>query len=230
MRPEGLFNMSDVFGAKAGSGIVRRAFVTRDATGGESASATITTADVDREGDTIDPDGIDTTAYEQNPVVLWAHDAKQPPIARAERLVRVGRGLRATWRWASTEAAQTIRKLWDEKMLNAISIGFWPRRSQPNEHGGRHHSEIELLEFSVVPVPANPAAVRALKSLGLNGGPSLEQRIERAVASVARDVAAKLAGLEVDERPGLDAAKRAREAAALIAEDVLHQVPRGSWV
>lgn len=202
MNEDSFFNMA-VVSKRASGGVVRRAFITRDAEGGgETASATITTADVDREGDTIDPSGIDTSAYERNPVVLWAHDVKQPPIARAESLSRVGNGIRATWRWATTEAAQTVRRLWDEKILNAVSIGFLRRRSTPNGHGGLHHSEIELLEFSIVPVPANPAAVRAVKALGLGRGPSIEKRLDAAMLRAAEELTRHTLVALVDELAG----------------------------
>jgi hypothetical protein len=52
-------------------------------------------------------------------------------------------------------------------MVNATSVGFRPLKYEPNEHGGTHFAEQELLEFSIVPIPANAAAVRGLKSLGL---------------------------------------------------------------
>src|SRR5947208_1044841 len=42
----------------------------------------ISTASVDREGDTVAPEGWVLQEYERNPVVLWAHDGEEPPIGQ----------------------------------------------------------------------------------------------------------------------------------------------------
>src|SRR4051794_37403337 len=44
----------------------------------------------DRMGDTIAPDGWDTSDYKANPVALWAHDSSAPPIGRASNVGLVG--------------------------------------------------------------------------------------------------------------------------------------------
>ena len=47
----------------------------------------ITTDAVDRERDVLSPAGWKLDHYLKNPVVLWAHDYRQPPIARAREIV-----------------------------------------------------------------------------------------------------------------------------------------------
>jgi hypothetical protein len=43
---------------------------------------------------------------------------------------------------------------------------------------GHRYTKWQLLEWSIVPVPSNPKAVRTLKSLGLNAGASGRKRID----------------------------------------------------
>jgi hypothetical protein len=61
--------------------------------------------------------------------------------------------------------ADTVLRLLDGGFLRATSVGFRPIRQVRNtERGGTDYLQQELLEFSVVPVPANADALRrALK-------------------------------------------------------------------
>ena len=44
---------------------------------------TISTQAKDRLGDILDPEGVLIENYRKNPVVLWAHDYRRPPIAKS---------------------------------------------------------------------------------------------------------------------------------------------------
>ena len=142
--------------------------------------AMISTEDVDRDGDIVRATGAKIENYLKNPVVLFAHDYGDPPIARALSIeILPGRGLRATFQfpeWGSYEQADVIRRLWAAGFLNATSIGFipldWKRvDGQPMAEGEfywgpKEFTSWELLEFSIVPVPANQSALRlAVKAL-----------------------------------------------------------------
>ena len=52
------------------------------ASGERSMRFVISTEGVDRDNDTIRASGWKLAGYRQNPVVLWAHDHKQLPVAR----------------------------------------------------------------------------------------------------------------------------------------------------
>lgn len=54
--------------------------------------------------------------------------------------------------------AREIRALVREGALRGLSIGFVSRKSLPRKGGGRTISDLELLEISVVAVPAHPGA------------------------------------------------------------------------
>jgi len=134
------------------------------------ASATITTASVDRDGDQVDPAGLDVSKYLRNPVVLYAHDYQALPVGRCVALNRTGDQWRAQWTWLQKDDfADRVRNAWDQQVLSACSIGFRPLASQPrpDANGGRLFTAAELLEFSIVPVPSNQEALRALKAFGL---------------------------------------------------------------
>jgi HK97 family phage prohead protease len=130
---------------------------------------TISTAAPDREGDRVLPDGGDLAAYRRNPVVLWAHDRHSLPIGAATGLeVLPQQGLRMKFRWLEGDSfSDRVRNAWSQGIIRAASIGFVPRQYVRNVFGGVDHTEWELLEVSLCPVPANPQAVRALESLRL---------------------------------------------------------------
>lgn len=119
----------------------------------------ISTADQDRAGEIIELSAWDLSLYKMNPVVLWAHDYAQLPIGAADTVEVKDGNLVATGTFAPHEFAQTVRRLYDLKMLRATSVGLIPRKMVGNKI-----TEAELLEFSFVPVPANPYALSLAKS------------------------------------------------------------------
>lgn len=118
---------------------------------------------VDRDGDLLLAAGAKLDNYRRNPVVIWAHDYKLPPIGRATDLrVVPGEGVEASTEFADTPFAQEIAGLYRGKFLTAFSVGFIPTASGgPSREGqtGLTITEWELLEYSAVPVPANPDAL-----------------------------------------------------------------------
>lgn len=122
----------------------------------------ISTADIDRQGESIDQAGWDLRFYKMNPVVLWAHDYWALPIGLCTDInVQEGK-LVAKGIFAPEDAnpfAQQVRRLYDLKIVRATSVGFIPR-----EQEGGHIKSAELLEFSFVPVPANPLALSLSKA------------------------------------------------------------------
>lgn len=129
----------------------------------------VSTADVDRQGETVNQNGWDLTFYKMNPIVLWAHDYSSLPIGMATKIEVEDGKLVAEGKFAPADAnpfAQQVRKLYDLGMLNATSVGFIPKEYDNKKDGQINKSE--LLEFSFVPVPANPMALR-LDEIKLNG-------------------------------------------------------------
>ena len=161
------------------------------------------TAAADRYGDTIDQKGWDTKAYEANPVLLWAHSYSTPPVGKVLKLGKGPDALRAdAVEFTSKEThafGAEVGAMVREGFLNTVSVGFLPRKweeryGEGGEFKGYHFTEMELLEISVVPVPANPQALidgRAFAK-SLQGWAADAEKPEVAIAPVARSWGAEL--------------------------------------
>lgn len=135
---------------------------TKAATDTGSFEVIISTADIDRQGESVAQDGWDLSNYLSNPVVLWGHDYWSLPIGICDEIALNGGKLVAKGRFAPAEAnpfAQQVRQLYDLKIVRATSVGFIVKEAQ-----GNVITKAELLEFSFVPVPANPYALSLSKA------------------------------------------------------------------
>ncbi len=128
----------------------------------------ISTADIDRSGESILQEGCDATNYMKNPVVLFGHDYYSLPVGVCLTMeLKDGKRI-AKGRFAPGDAnpfAQQVRKLYDAGIIRATSVGLIVK-----EMKGNVITKWELLEFSFVPVPANPYALSLSKAkeLGLD--------------------------------------------------------------
>lgn len=122
----------------------------------------ISTDSPDRDNDVVAMSGWQLGNYQKNPVVLWAHDYSQLPLAKCVKVWADGHKLMAIADFADHDMARTVLRLIDGGFLGATSVGFRPLKYAINEdRKGLDFSEQELLEFSIVPVPANPEALIA---------------------------------------------------------------------
>ena len=126
--------------------------------GNGAFSATVTTSDVDRMGESIDSQGIDTTAFMQNPVVLYGHDYQGLPIGKATKISSFKNKVTAQFQLAIAEYpfAATVAAMIKGGYLNAVSIGGVVKQWNDD---WTQIQQMEMVEFSVVPVPANPNAL-----------------------------------------------------------------------
>lgn len=124
------------------------------------------TNSADRADDTIDQEGWEFDNFDANPVFLWAHDYKTPPLGTITHREVLDGELRLGVSWSSvTQLAREVRELYEEGTLRAVSVGFRPLEWEKNKKtGGRDFKRQELLELSAVPVPMNQDAV-ALREL-----------------------------------------------------------------
>lgn len=136
---------------------------------------TITTGDVDRDNDVINPMGWDISDYVKAPVVLWAHDHKQPPIARALDVTTAPNGLVSTAQFPDEGVypfADMIFNLVKGGFIRAASVGFKPDEySFDDDRHGVNFQRQSLLEWSIVPVPANANALLAASAEGVDIAP-----------------------------------------------------------
>jgi len=154
----------------------------------------INTAATDRTQDRVLPDGARLDNYMRNPVVQWGHNYHEPwaTIGRTISIERRPEGLVADFELrpaANDQDPQNIvRLLWLGGWIKAASVGFIGLEMSENNLGGRDFSEWELLEWSLVPIPANQEALR-LAVKGLGG------------ADTGQELTRKAAGPEKGENP-----------------------------
>jgi HK97 family phage prohead protease len=144
-------------------GAPRRAYTTlRDIqqTGENAYSVTIYAAENVRSPLDLVLDGMSTVNYSKNPVVLWAHERSSIPIGRTLKIAKDGSTLRADFEFLEgDDFAGRVKNAWDRDFLRAASVGWWPIKSEPTEMGWVD-LESDLLEWSIVPIPADPDALR----------------------------------------------------------------------
>jgi HK97 family phage prohead protease len=142
---------------------------------------TISTANVDRMGDTINPAGWKLDNFLRNPTVLWAHDTSMLPVAKANQVWVAGDKLKAIAEFTPADMSRfndTVFQMYKKGFLSATSVGFHPLKyafsDDPQRRSGIDFLEQELVEFSCVPVPANADALIEARSAGVNIGPVLQ--------------------------------------------------------
>ena len=150
----------------------------------------ITTSAPDRVGDIVVPAGLrNAEEFLNNPVVLWAHQRGLPPIGRCRTLeVHDDRVVAETQFARGVPFAEDVFKLYEQGILRGWSIGFLPVRSRPQGSGVRYE-EWDLLEYSAVPVPENPAALTMAVAKGVVRDAELARWLARAVDVFAELVA-----------------------------------------
>lgn len=140
----------------------------------------ISTACVDRYGDIVEVSGWDLKNYKANPVVLFGHNSSIPPIGKAIKTWKDGDALRSIAEFMPQDIsafAHSIFRMYQEKFLRAVSVGFKPLKwerivdEEGNETWSYRFKKQELLEFSAVPIPANPEALVAARSKGIDTAP-----------------------------------------------------------
>jgi len=128
----------------------------------------------DRMGDIIQADGWQIESFSKNPIALFNHNPNFP-VGRWQDL-KVDKGaLRGKLIMApagTSNRIDEIRKLIEAGILKAVSVGFRDIESVPldkkNPFSGMRFLKAELVETSLVSVPANPNALAVSKSLGIS--------------------------------------------------------------
>ncbi len=168
------------------TGVVRKTYPTdsitpvpnTDGTESRRLRFAISTGAVDRQHDVIDPTGWDTNDYLKNPIVLWAHNYDDLPVAKAISLGVEGNALIAEAEFVPGDVypfAETVYQMLKGGFLNATSVGFRPKKTAfVEDRQGYDIQQAELLEFSIVPVPANPEALILARSAGIDPQPLVD--------------------------------------------------------
>lgn len=144
-------------------------------------SWTLSTSDIDRPGDTIRQEGWHTENFAKNPVVLFAHNSSAFPVGRDLGTYLFNGALKGLTRFTpegTYDFGAACGRMVKGGFLNAVSVGFRPLEWEIAEDRDEGDSwfapvdfiEQELLEYSVVPIPANPHALidgKAFKAAGI---------------------------------------------------------------
>jgi HK97 family phage prohead protease len=138
--------------------------------GGEAAGIAwmLSTFDLDRFSERIDPAGWDYKRYMDNPVIEWAHRYDIPAIGKADSLYADEKGLHGLvifndkdydpFGWAIGQRVKA-------GVIRAGSVGFRILEIEiPDKETSKDGTTLifrkqELLEFSICNVPANPFAL-----------------------------------------------------------------------
>ena len=127
----------------------------------------------DRMDDIILSNGWELENFNKNPVALFQH--KSDFVIGKWRDLRVeNKSLRGHLELAkegTSERINEIRSLVEQGILRAVSVGFRPIASQPraeSKSNGLSFTRSELVETSLVSVPANPNALAVAKSLKIS--------------------------------------------------------------
>ena len=136
--------------------------------GNNHYEATIAANEKVRQPPDLEFQGLSTENYLRNPVVMWAHDSmgRSPsgglPIGRTLKLNRSQDGqIIAEFEFLDDDPfAQRVKNAWDKGFLRAASISWIPVESVPIGDGRWRDTKSDLLEWSIVSVPADPDALR----------------------------------------------------------------------
>jgi HK97 family phage prohead protease len=151
---------------------------------GVKIDATITTESIDRDGEVLISQGMDTSEFDLNPVVFYNHDYAQP-VGRITGLKRGKNKIDATIEFAKRPAdfegsyfPEFVESLVSQGIVKGISVGFVPLeggvrkaskqdREQFGDRVRQVYSKWKLYEVSIAPLPANPNALVTAVRKGL---------------------------------------------------------------
>jgi len=148
---------------------------------------TISDEAVDRYGDVVRAKGVDFTNYRKNPVIQYAHDYEKLPIGISikEGVDKATNTVRSTAlffddRVDTSGRSDLIYRFISSNGMRACSVGFTPttyedptdaeRKKMGMGKYGVLYTGWDLLEFSPVPVPANPNALTDSMRKSFNDG------------------------------------------------------------
>jgi HK97 family phage major capsid protein/HK97 family phage prohead protease len=126
---------------------------------------------VDRYGDVVEAAGWALANFKKNPIALFGHDSKFIVGHWTDVKVIAGKliGTLKLLPAGISERLDEIRAAVEHGVLRAVSVGFRPIDAEPMKNGrGVRFKASELVECSLVSIPANPNALQMAKALNLS--------------------------------------------------------------
>jgi len=198
--------------------------------------AVASTGSLDRDSEIIKPEAwrASLPTYRSNAVILATHmhrlsTGDSPVIGSASFIDVQGSELVFRMKFAGTELGRQYEQLYREGHMKAFSVGFWPVNGEWQDldrgKAGRKrvwvHTEVNLLEISAVPVPANPEALVRMRELEARAaGETLSGVKAELEAIVKAQLAAAGLGKDAIENLKSEIIKRLDEAVMEIRDQV----------
>lgn len=196
----------------------------------------ISTGDLDRDNDRILPAGCKYENYSKNPVVLVDHDWTTGAIVAKNLSIEIaGNEIIAVTQFPPLGELKKSDEVFSKiknGLISAVSIGFQPVDSEENAEGGFDVKTWELLEYSFVAIPSNPAALpkSKIKKEGDKGVKEMSEKtkdfneqdfIERleALEEKVASLESKIETLETDKNTEVELQKAADELEIELNED-----------
>lgn len=111
-------------------------------------------------------EGIDISAFERNPVMLYMHNRDGNVIGRWENIRKVDKRLLGDAVFDdSTELAATVKKQVEKGFLRSVSIGI-EQIATEELNGVQTVTKCRLIEASIVDIPSNENAVKLFRRTG----------------------------------------------------------------
>jgi HK97 family phage major capsid protein/HK97 family phage prohead protease len=142
--------------------------------GGDPREFVMSDGTVDRMGDVIEQDGWELANFRRNPIALFGHSPGFPIGKWHDVQVRDGQ---LTGRLElippASERMRELHAAVDAGVLRAVSVGFHPIKAEPLDpddpwFGPQRFVKSELVECSLVAVPANANALQVAKAAGIS--------------------------------------------------------------
>ena len=141
---------------------------------GEGMTFVLSDGTTDRYGDIVSPDGWDLKNFKKNPIALFGHN-NNFIVGLWENIRVEGNKLLGDLSPAKRGTSYRIDEilgLLEQGILRAVSVGFKPLKSEPlnpeKPYGPQRFLRQELLEASLVSVPALPTALAVAKSMNIS--------------------------------------------------------------
>jgi HK97 family phage major capsid protein/HK97 family phage prohead protease len=129
---------------------------------------------LDSYGDVVEAAGWDLRRFKKNPIALFGHSSGFP-IGKWANVRVEGKKLLGRLEFAvegTSARIDELRRLVGQGILRAVSVGFRPIEYEPLDknqpYGGQRYTKQELMEASLVSVPANPSALQLAKGIGIS--------------------------------------------------------------
>lgn len=170
-----------------------------------SADFVMSSEAVDRMGDIVRQEGLDLTRFIENPQALLFHSSRTFPIGQWDGVKKKQRPApkrtEGTLKFAPAGGPipEIDQSAWavENGLIRTVSIGFMPRELDVIDHDSETRSQVgwdwgfdiktsELLECSLVPIPAQPDAI-AKGMIERDEMPAAREFLEQALDEWARD-------------------------------------------